>query len=118
MYGLKPEIDFSFLRERELIQLAVGRYQVIFAFDKEIAISVEGSYEFHSETEKIVWTPGETSAAAAALGLLGKSVTDVSAVEGGTLKITFLGGETLSVADSNRSHESYQVTGPGIMIVV
>jgi hypothetical protein len=36
MYGLKTEIDLSFLTGRELIQLAIGVYQVQFGFDQEV----------------------------------------------------------------------------------
>jgi len=36
MYGLKKDIDLSFLTGRELIQLAIGVYQVQFGFDEDV----------------------------------------------------------------------------------
>ena len=42
MYGLRKEIDLSFLTERELIQVAIGSFQVQFHFDEDVAV-VRGS---------------------------------------------------------------------------
>jgi hypothetical protein len=40
MYGLKKEIDLSFLTGRELIQVAIGSFQVEFHFDEDVTVSV------------------------------------------------------------------------------
>lgn len=37
MYGLGREIDLSFLNHREVEQVAVGVYQMIFGFDEGMA---------------------------------------------------------------------------------
>jgi hypothetical protein len=44
MYGLKKEIDLSFLTGRELTQIAIGRFQVQFHFDENVAVSVEQNF--------------------------------------------------------------------------
>jgi hypothetical protein len=46
MYGLKKEMDLSFLNGRELIQIAVGLYHISFRFDEDVAISVEGEFRY------------------------------------------------------------------------
>ena len=118
MYGLKQETDISFLKGREAIQIAVGQYQIIFAFDEDVTISVEGSWELHTGENVMTWTPGATHAAAAALNLLGATVTDVKGELDGTLKLTFSEERTLMIFDSSKQYESYQVNKPGITIVV
>ena len=39
MYGLAKDADFSFLNDKELIQIAVGEYQIQFHFDGKMSIS-------------------------------------------------------------------------------
>lgn len=46
MYGLKSDIDLSFLNGRELIQVAIGLYQIQFGFDGDVRISVEGEFSY------------------------------------------------------------------------
>jgi hypothetical protein len=118
MYGLTESIDLSFLNGRELIQIAIGRYQVIFAFDEQVTISVESSYEFRSEAGISVWTPGATQAAAAVLGLLGAIVTKAQGMTDGTLTLIFAGEKSIVILDTSKTFESYQINKPGSTIVV
>lgn len=118
MYGLKEGTDLSFLKGRELIQLAIGCYQVIFAFDQETSISVESGYELHTNEGVTVWTPGKVQTAVSALGLLGRAITEVQGEVSGTLTLTFSGGDLLIISDSSKHYESYQITKPGCTIVV
>lgn len=50
MYGLKKEIDLSFLTGRELIQVAIGSFQVQFHFDEDVALSAEGDFAISTDT--------------------------------------------------------------------
>ena len=65
MYGLDPAIGVSFIEGRELIQIAVGRHQVRFAFDKNVTISVEQKYECRFKGELATSEPERMDAAAA-----------------------------------------------------
>lgn len=118
MYGLRKETDISFLQGLELLQIAVGRYQVIFAFEGGVSVTVEGSYELRLDGEVTLWTPGETRAAGASLALLGRSVENASGQEDGTLILAFSDKDILRILDSSKEFESYQVTGAGHTIVV
>jgi hypothetical protein len=44
MYGLKKTIDLGFLMDREVGQVAIGMYQVVFSFDEDVTIAVEGEF--------------------------------------------------------------------------
>jgi hypothetical protein len=46
MFGLKKDIDLSFLNGREVEQVSVGLYQVQFGFDEDVRISVEGEFRY------------------------------------------------------------------------
>jgi hypothetical protein len=117
MNGLDPGIDLSFLRGREVIQIAVGLFQVVFAFDEQVSISVESEFRF-SSTDSCVWQPGAPQAAAPTLRLLGVRVEEVRGQSDGTLDLIFSNGARLTILDSSKEFESYNITRPGQTIVV
>jgi hypothetical protein len=120
MHGLKKEIDLSFLNGRELIQVAVGFYQTIFRFDEDLAISVEGEFRYFDGQTEWIWRPepGSSLIAARTVALLGAAIESLESNTNGTLALTFANGQRLTLADSSREYESYQITRPGATIVV
>ena len=119
MYGLDMTMDLSFLVGREAIQIAIGQYQVIFNFDEDVRISVESEFRHISSDGDISnWHPRAPHTAAATLRLLGAKIEKVSGHKDGTLKLTFSGGDTLTILDSSKEYQSYDITCPGRTIVV
>jgi len=118
MYRLKKDVDLSFLNGRELIQVAIGMYQVIFAFDEDVTISIEGMFTYSDGARETVWKPATPDAATSALALLGTKVEQTEGEENGTLTLTFSNGGRLTIPDSSQEYESYQITRPGETIVV
>lgn len=120
MYGLKKDVDLSFLTGRELIQVAVGVYQTVFRFDEDVAISVEGEFRYFDGQAEWTWRPepGCSLIAARTVALLGATVESFETNANGTLALTFSNGYRLTLADSSRKYESYQITRPGETIVV
>lgn len=57
MYGLKKDIDWSFLQGREVGQIAIGLYQVQFGFDEDVRISVEAEFRYFDGREEWNWKP-------------------------------------------------------------
>ena len=57
MYGLKEDIDLSFLNGRELTQVAVGSFDVLFNFDEDASISVIGQFKYFDDERECDWTP-------------------------------------------------------------
>ena len=120
MYGLKKEIDLSFLNGRELIQIAIGLYHVSFRFDEEVAISVEAEFcHFDGQTER-TWKPEPDAVqiASRTVSLLGAKVERVEAHEDGTLRLHFSNAQRLTINDNSKEYESYDITRPGHTIVV
>lgn len=118
MYGLEKDIDLSFLNGREVIQIAIGIYQVIFAFDKDVSISVEGEFSYMRGQSEKVWKAGAPDDATSTVALLGLKVKSIEGHENGTLALTFVNGDRLTIPDSSKEYESYHITRPGETIVV
>jgi hypothetical protein len=120
MHGLKKEIDLSFLNGRELIQVAIGVYQIIFAFDEDVTISVEAEFSYFDGCSESVWKlgPGSREMAARTVALLGATIERFEGHEDGTLALTFSNGHHLIILDSSKEYESYHITRPSETIVV
>jgi Family of unknown function (DUF6188) len=120
MYGLKKEIDLSFLAGRELIQLAIGVYQVQFGFDEDVRISVDSEFRYFDEQAEWIWRPepGSSSIAARAVALLGATIESFGSNIDGTLNLAFSNQHRLTILDSSKAYESYDITRPGQTIIV
>ena|SRR5690348_1799074 len=120
MYGLKKEIDLSFLVGRELIQVAIGLYQVQFHFDEDVAVSVEAEFRYFDGQDEWIWRqePSSHQIAARTVTMLGASITSLERSENGTLALMFSNGHRLTVLDSFKECESYDITRPGQTIIV
>ena len=53
--GIEKEIDLSFLTGRELIQVAIGSFQVQFHFDEDVAVSVEAEFRYFDGQQEWTW---------------------------------------------------------------
>jgi hypothetical protein len=120
MYGLKKEIDLSFLTGRELIQLSIGVYQVQFGFDEDVRISVESEFRYFDGQAEWIWRPepGSSSIAARAVALLAATIESFGSNIDGTLTLAFSNQHRLTILDSSKEYESYDITRPGQTIIV
>ena len=120
MYRLPKNIDLSFLKGRELIQVAIGLYHISFRFDENVAISVEGEFRYFDGEVECVWRhdAGSPQVAARTVSLLGATIEDSEGRENGTLTLIFSNGQRLTFLDSSEHYESYDITRPGHTIVV
>lgn len=118
MYGLKKDIDLTFLIRREIIQVAIGMYQVLFNFDEDTSIAVEGRFEYTTNASTVEWRPGNPLAACSAVKLLSARIEAVEPLQNGTLRLTFSNGDCLAIYDVSAEYESYQISRMGETIVV
>lgn len=120
MHDLNPKIDLTLLKNRKVVQIAVGLFQVQFGFDEDVRISVEGGFSYFDGKAESAWKPepGCSSVAAATVGLLGAVITKFEAHENGTLKLEFSNGRQLTIPDSSKEYESYSITRPGFNLYV
>ena len=120
MHGLRNDIDLSFLNARELIQVAIGVYQVQFGFDEDVMLYVESQFNYFDGQDEWIWKPepGAAQIAARTVSLLISTIQNFDRQENGTLTLMFSNGGRLTILDSSREYESYQITRPGQTIVV
>jgi hypothetical protein len=118
MYGLPRDVDLQFLTGRELIQVAIGKWQIQFNFERDASIAVESRIRIQIYGQKAEWRSGETAGIELALCLVGSTVTQVRAQHDGTLILRFGEGKELQVLDSNENLESYQITTPTGSLIV
>src|SRR6267378_441565 len=106
MYGLSKDLDLNFLNGREVVQVAIGVYQI--------------QFKYFDGQEEWIWKPepGAAQIAARTVSLLSATIQNFDRQENGTLILTFSNGGRLTILDSSREYESYQITRPGQTIVV
>jgi hypothetical protein len=120
MYGLSKDLDLNFLNGREVVQVAIGVYQIQFGFDEDVIIYVESQFNYFDGQEEWIWKPGPGAEqiAARTVSLLSAKIQNFDRQDNGTLILTFSNGGRLTILDSSREYESYQITRPGQTIVV
>jgi Family of unknown function (DUF6188) len=118
LYGLRKNIDLTFLIGREVSQVAIGVYQVQFHFDQDVCISVESSFTYSDSQQEWTWRQGLVLIAAHTTALLSAEIKSFDAQEDGTISIVFFNGHRLTIFDSSENYESYTITRPGVYIVV
>ena len=120
MYGLSKDIDLSFLAGRQVEQVAIGVHQVQFGFDEDVIISVESQFVYFGAQQEWTWKPepGAAQIATRMVSLLGATIQSFEGHENGTLTLVFSNGHRLTIFDSSKEYESYDIARPGQTIVV
>jgi hypothetical protein len=120
MYGLSKDIDLTFLNGREVIQVAIGVYQIQFGFDEDVTIYVHSQFNYFDGQAEWIWKPepGAAQIASGTASLLGATRESFEGHEDGTLRLNFSNGQRLTIFDNSKEYESYDITRPGQTIVV
>ena len=51
--------EFSFLRNKELIQVCFGKFEIILNFDDDLSITIECPFSFLSKNKTLDWNPDD-----------------------------------------------------------
>lgn len=108
MYGLSKDTDLTFLVRKKLERVETSEYQAQLLFAGDVSISIEG--ECLIDNQKVEYPKLKT--------LVGLDVFGVTIQDGGRVNVVFSNGQRLSLLDSSTEYESYQITAPGLCIVV
>ncbi len=83
-------------------------------------ISVQSQFSYFDGQAEWIWKPepGAAQIAARTLALLGATIESFKSHENGTLALKFSNGHRLTILDTSREYESYDITRPGQTIVV
>ncbi len=118
MYRVPDNTDWSFLVDRELLQVCIGLHQVSLRFDGDVAINIECEFNHSPANTTSSRSPGLPTKAASLVSLIGTKIASAASKDTKTLAIAFRNNETLEIYDSNTSYESFQVFAAGREIIV
>ncbi len=120
MFGLAKETNLDFLIGCELEQIAFSPFQLILRFSGGVELSVESRLELKSAGKPgvLVWESDRFSELPRLAAIFGSPVTSYEIPGDGRLILHFGDGSAVTACDSNKSHESYQITGGGTTLVV
>src|SRR5207302_10774915 len=104
MYGLSKDLDLNFLNGREVVQVAIGVYQIQFGFDDDVIIYVESEFNYFDGQEEWIWKPesGVAQIVARMVSLLSSTIRYFDRQENGMLILTCSIGELLTILVSGR----------------
>jgi hypothetical protein len=107
MYGLSADTKLNFLLNKELEQVAVGKYDVQLHFYGAVEISIRGNATFKGFLYNDSWP----AMGKAIIDLLGSFITKVIIPGTGDLELIFSNGENLIIHDSDEHYECYDISG-------
>ncbi len=118
MFGLSANIDLSFLKSRELLQVCIGANEAILNFDGDISITIETDICYRSAKGDSTRFTDILHAASSLARLINSVVARVWREDPGTLLLEFSGGEIIELHDTSSKYESYQIRHGQRVIVV
>jgi hypothetical protein len=119
MYKINKNISFEFLKGKELLQICVGKYQMIFNFEDSISVSIESKFILklsHDYYER--WESSSKDIPIRTFELLNHKIVDVFIPNEMTLQLIFENGDEMMIYDSKDNYESFQVTHKAGCIIV
>jgi hypothetical protein len=118
MYGIEPTADLSFLREKTLIQVCFGPYDLQLRFaEEDTSISIQSTVGYgRPDGDFLRRTIGKDEGRSSILedpcpllDLLNQRVVGVSWTSDGTTSLEFENGSRLQIYDDSRQFESYNI---------
>ena len=117
MHGLKPDEGVSFFCNLELLQVCIGRNEVIFNFDGETAVTVTGGFKI-GPTGSPNFYDDPIAAASALASLVGGVATSATPTASGGLLLKFNSGTNLIFLDDSSQYESFVIRHADKLVVV
>lgn len=118
MYGIPEDIDLSFLKGKELIQVCIGLHQAVLVFHEETKITIETEIRHQKRDEKITIYDHTPASATALASMIGSQIVDVKKEGIDFLTLRFSNGDLLRLFDDGDRFESFQIMNKGRSIIV
>ena len=119
MYGLSADEDLSFLIDRELIQVCVGKFQVILNFDHQTSINIECEFSCRGADDHGPCEENRNVNITGLFGILGHRVVGLTNKGDGDLEIKFSDGSLIAILYNSRTNiDAYSITDPNHTIIV
>ena len=109
MNALPTEQGLNFLIGSDLLQVCIGKNEVILRFSDEISITIESRLLVRDSSGLESSFDNSRSAAGSLVKLLSDKITKILCQRDGTLCLWFAKGDSLEIYNSFEGCESYQV---------
>ncbi len=118
MYGLPAEVDLSFLIGKELIQIAIGPYDVQLRYDTG-GISIWSRFILTApDGSKYEWCGEIPQQAKEVVNLVAAKISEVLPCRDGTLRLVFSNRWSIEIFDSDPTYEAYSISEEGLPLIV
>jgi len=118
MYGLPENIDLKFFEQQELLQICVGKNEVILNFTGHISVTIQSRFACSNSKPLSIANDELPLAAYPLLYFIGALVVKAEGDTDGTLRLTFSNTELLLVHDDDPNYESYVITRNGQTVII
>ncbi|WP_449421749.1 DUF6188 family protein [Rhodanobacter lindaniclasticus] len=118
MYGLKKNVDLSFLLDSVVEQICVSNSGLIINFDKPIRITILSTFTLSSSKETPSSLTSYAQDSVVLFPLIGEKIHSASATNDGNLEVIFYSGETLEIIDDSSQFESFLIDNDGQITIV
>lgn len=118
MYGLKKNVDLSFLLDSVVEQICVSNSVLIINFDKPIRITILSTFTLSSSKETPSSLTSYAQDSVVLFPLIGEKIHSASATNDGNLEVIFYSGETLEIIDDSSQFESFLIDNDGQITIV
>lgn len=118
MYRLSQDADLSFFVDVDLLQVCVGRNELILNFDRNVNLTMLSTFAVGDPDGASVTCEESLAGVLALFPLICDSVTKAEATPDGGLLLLFRSGRTITVFDDSDQYESFWIgTGEAEIIV-
>jgi len=118
MYGIPQDMDWSFMFDKELIQVCYGKHQTQLRFYGDLCISIEAGVA-HSRAGQILGkSNGREQGTASLIGLIGATIEQVHVEGQDALVLRFSNTHVLRVLEDEAPYESFSISAPGEQTII
>jgi hypothetical protein len=119
MFPLSKDIDLSFFRNKLLLQVCVGKNEVILNFDGDVKLTILSTFRVSSDASGEVEYDESAAGGARLLSLLHDTARLATPTADGGLQLAFESGTVLVLLDTSKQYESFWIEAPpSIRIIV
>jgi hypothetical protein len=118
MYRLPKDADLSFLQGVALLQVCVGRNELILNFDRDVRVTILSEFAVGSSDAPFTTYTDPISGAHRFFAVLQDTVTSATATSEGHLCLSFSSGMGVEVRDTSDEFESFWIKHGDQQIIV
>jgi len=107
MYGLANMTNLNFLRSIRLIQVCIGKNEIILNFDDNTSITIMSSITFCIDGGEGIVTNSFSDAAQHLINFIDHTIQAVQLEGSGVFKLRFSNNSSFQLSDDSQHYESY-----------